>query len=157
VTIDIGANDVFICQATTTDGCTAELPATLAQVSANLARILSTLREQAHYRGALVLLSYYSLSYTDPVLLAGIQALNTALIGTAQRFGGAIADGFTAFALASALSGGDPCAAGLLIALPTGGCNIHPSARGHWVLAAAVASAALRDGLIRGAQGRRRA
>jgi hypothetical protein len=52
-----------------------------------------------------------------------------------------VADGFTAFRLASLRSGGDPCAAGLLIALPGGGCDVHPTAAGHRVLAAALAVA----------------
>jgi hypothetical protein len=38
-------------------------------------------------------------------------------------------------------TGGDPCAAGLLIRMPTGDCNIHPSAYGHVVLAHAIANA----------------
>jgi hypothetical protein len=34
--------------------------------------------------------------------------------------------------------GGDPCAAGLLIKLPDGTCNIHPSPAGHLLLARAI-------------------
>jgi lysophospholipase L1-like esterase len=153
VSIDIGANDVFLCQATTTDGCAAKLPATLAQIGANLATILSALRDQAHYEGPLVLLTYYSLNYTDPVQVAGTQELNRLLAATAKPFGVTVADGFTAFKLASARAGGDPCAAGLLIPLPAGGCNIHPTARGHWVLTAAVAQAVVRNGVLKGARG----
>jgi len=35
-------------------------------------------------------------------------------------------------------AGGSPCAAGLLIKLPDGTCNIHPSPAGHLLLAQAI-------------------
>jgi lysophospholipase L1-like esterase len=139
VTIDIGANDTFVCQQTTPDKCTGtDLAAVFAQISANLTTTYRALRDQAHYRGRLVLLSYYSLSYTDPTQVAGTQALNAALAGPTRHFGGVVADGYTAFAAASAGAGGDPCAAGLLVPLPDGTCNIHPSPYGHAVLAGAI-------------------
>ncbi|MEP6695851.1 MAG: GDSL-type esterase/lipase family protein [Pseudonocardiales bacterium] len=142
VTIDIGANDLFVCQEVTADQCTgADFQATLAQISQNLATIFAALRHQGHYHHDLVLLTYYSLSYTDPTQLAGTDALNAALTGPAKQFGGIVADGFTAFEHASAAAGGDPCDAGLLVALPGGGCNIHPSAYGHLILANAIAQA----------------
>jgi hypothetical protein len=49
-----------------------------------------------------------------------------------------IADGFGAMQEAAAVSGGDLCAAGLLIALPTGGCDVHPTLAGQKVLARAL-------------------
>jgi lysophospholipase L1-like esterase len=145
VTLTIGANDVFLCQLLTTNKCTtqAEQAKVLGEISTNLATILATLR--AHYSGPLLLLTYYSESYTNPVLVGGTQALNAALTGTAKQFAGVtVADGYTAFKLASLQYNGDPCAAGLLIKLPNGTCNIHPSVRGDWVLTAAVAVARLR-------------
>jgi lysophospholipase L1-like esterase len=139
VTIDIGANDVFLCQATTADHCTGtDFAATLQQITQNLTTIFTTLRQTAHYRHDLVLMTYYSLSYTDPIQVAGTTALNAALIAAADRLDILVADGFAAFQQASQAAGGDPCAAGLLIALPGGGCNIHPSSLGHQVLAAAI-------------------
>lgn len=139
VTIDIGANDVFLCQETTADHCTGtDLAATFQQITNNLRTIFTTLRQAAHYRHDLVLLTYYSLSYTDPTQVAGTTALNAALTAAADRLHILVADGFTAFQQASQAAGGDPCAAGLLIALPGGGCNIHPSTLGHQVLAAAI-------------------
>jgi lysophospholipase L1-like esterase len=141
VTINIGANDLFICQATTADRCTGtDFPAVLRQIGANLATALSALRQTAHYHHNLVLLTYYSLNYADPVGVAGTTALNAALTAAAAPFDAVVADGFAAFQSASAAAGGDPCAAGLLIPLPTGGCNIHPSALGHQLLAAAIDS-----------------
>jgi len=139
VTIDIGANDLFVCQATTADQCTgADFPAVLRQITDNLTTIFTTLRHAAHYQHDLVLMTYYALNYTDPVQVAGTTALNTALTAAGTQLGILVADGFAAFQHASQNAGGDPCAAGLLIALPTGGCNIHPSALGHQVLAAAI-------------------
>jgi lysophospholipase L1-like esterase len=145
VTLNIGANDVFLCQLLTPENCTApkEQEKVFGEISGNLFTILKTLR--AHYSGPLLVLTYYSESYTDPALVAGTQALNAALAGTAKQFAGvAVADGYTAFKLASSRYNGNPCAAGLLIKLPDGTCNIHPSVRGDWVLTAAVAVARLR-------------
>ena len=142
VTIDIGANDLFVCQETTPDRCTGDsFPAALGRIGGNLTTIFSALREEAWYRHDLVLVSYYSLDYRDPATTAQVQALNAALTGPTLEFGGVVADGFGAFQEASRSAGGDPCAAGLLIALPGGGCDIHPSEQGHTLLAGAVEEA----------------
>jgi lysophospholipase L1-like esterase len=140
VTLTIGANDMFLCQDTTPDHCTgASFTAALNQVSRNLASILSAVR--THYRGDVVLVSYYSLDYRDPAQVAQVKAINAALTQVTRRYHGKIADGFTAFFLASLRTGGDPCAAGLLIKLPAGGCDVHPTAAGHRALTAALAFA----------------
>jgi lysophospholipase L1-like esterase len=72
---------------------------------------------------------------------AGALFLNNVIAGVAAPFGVTVADGFAAFAGPSAAFGGSPCAAGLLIKLPDGTCNIHPSQAGHKLLAAAIAQA----------------
>ncbi|MEP7019343.1 MAG: GDSL-type esterase/lipase family protein [Pseudonocardiales bacterium] len=139
ITISIGANDLFVCQRTTSDHCTgADFAATVQQISANLTTIFRALRHDAHYRGRLVTLAYYSISYTDPVQVAGTQALNTALTAVTRHFDGVVADGFAAFQRASQSTGGDPCAAGLLLTLPGGTCDVHPSPYGHALLAGAI-------------------
>jgi lysophospholipase L1-like esterase len=142
VTIDIGANDAFVCQETTTDQCssTAELTQLAVQIGTNLATIFGEIRG-AGYEGPLVALSYYSLDYADPAQVAAAQFLNSVIAGAGAPYGVIVADGFGAFGTASAGFGGDPCAAGLLIKLPDGTCNIHPSAEGHEVLAQAIATA----------------
>jgi lysophospholipase L1-like esterase len=139
VTIDIGANDVFLCQETTADACasTAELQATLKKIQVNLAIIYALIRDVARYHGPLVALTYYSLSYSDPAQVAGTEALNSAIASVTEKFGGKVADGFAAFEGPSLAAGGTPCAAGLLIKVP-GGCNIHPSPAGHQLLAKAI-------------------
>jgi lysophospholipase L1-like esterase len=143
ITIDIGANDAFLCQETTADHCTstAELIGVAQEIAGNLTTILRDLRVVAGYTGPIVALSYYSLSYSDPAAVAGAQFLNSVIGGVTTAFGGIVADGFAAFQAPSAAFGGDPCAAGLLIKLPDGTCNIHPSPAGHRVLAAAIAKA----------------
>jgi lysophospholipase L1-like esterase len=139
VTIDIGANDMFRCQYTTADHCTgADFGQALASVTQNLDTILNALRNQAHYRHDLVVLTYYALNYGNRTSVTQTQELNAALTGPAARYGARLADGFGAFRAASARSGGDTCAAGLRIRLPSGSCDEHPSAHGQQVLAAAV-------------------
>jgi lysophospholipase L1-like esterase len=143
ITIDIGANDVFVCQEITADHCTSptELAAVAAQITTNLGTLFATLRDAGHYQGALVALSYYSLSYSDPAQVAGTEFLNAAIAAAALPYGGIMADGFGAFQNASAAFGGDPCAAGLLIKLPDGSCDVHPTLAGHELLAGAIAAA----------------
>ncbi|MGH3267682.1 MAG: SGNH/GDSL hydrolase family protein [Trebonia sp.] len=140
VTINIGANDVFLCQETTADACAspAELQAALKKIEVNLAVIYALIRDVARYHGPLVALTYYSLSYSDPTQVAGTEALNSAIASVTEKFGGKVADGFAAFEGPSAAFGGSPCAAGLLIKLPDGTCNIHPSPAGHQLLARAI-------------------
>jgi lysophospholipase L1-like esterase len=140
VTIDLGANDLFLCRATTADRCTgADLVATLQQVARNLTTILATLRG-ADATVPIVVLDYYSTNYADPTETHVVQVLNAFIEAAAQPFHTIIADGYTAFQQAAGPSG-DACAAGLLIALPAGGCNVHPSPKGHLILATAVAQA----------------
>jgi lysophospholipase L1-like esterase len=138
VTIDIGANDAFVCQATTADVCssTAELDALAGEIAGNLAAIYAGIRSV--YGGPLVALTYYSLSYTDPTQIAAAVFLNSVIAGAGAKYGVIVADGFKAFEEPSLAAGGSPCAAGLLIPVPGGTCNIHPSAYGHWLLARAV-------------------
>src|SRR5260370_23620738 len=98
VTIDIGANDVFLCQETTTDGCTstAEIQTVLQEIQTNLTAIYTQIRDVAHYRGLLVALTYYSLSYA-PGQVAGTELLDSAIASVTEKFGGKGADGFVAF------------------------------------------------------------
>lgn len=139
VTIDIGVNDIFVCQQTTADYCTGtDLHRDLAKVGENLSVILSALRNRARYRRAIVVLTYYALNYSDSASAARTRELDAALTEPAARYDARIADGYAAFRAASVTSGGDTCAAGLRIKLPTGGCDLHPSALGQRVLATAV-------------------
>jgi lysophospholipase L1-like esterase len=141
VTIDIGADDLFRCQATTADRCTgADFVATMQNVTRNLSEILARLRSVAP-TVPIVVLSYYTPNYADPTDTQVAQVLNAFIEAAAQQYNAIIADGYGAFQQAAAAWGGDSCAAGLLVALPSGGCNVHPSPKGQLILATAIAQA----------------
>jgi lysophospholipase L1-like esterase len=138
VTLMIGANDLFLCQRTTNDRCASERQATLATVTGNVHRILATIRKKAKYDGRIVLISYYSLAYTNQTVNDTVQGLNAAIDAGAKGLRITRAAGFGEFAGGSDHSGGSACAAGLLTQLDTGGCGVHPSYAGQSLLALAV-------------------
>jgi lysophospholipase L1-like esterase len=138
VSLMIGANDGFLCQATTADHCASELPGVLAKVSANVTTILRQIRRVAGYHNQIVIVNYYSTNYADPIQNAQSQALNHAMDSAAAPFHVVIADGYSTFQHAAVQAGGNTCAAGLLTTLSTGGCGVHPSIAGQEVLAGAV-------------------
>lgn len=152
VTMDIGANDVFVLQRTCTNAqgvldpvCFSNgLPLVLATIQANLEFIFGQIRNVAHYHGRLVTLSYYGLAY-DPASAAGTRALNAPIIAATLASGGVVADGFAAFQPLALAAGGSSCAAGLLIQLAPGQCDVHPSPKGRDLLAAAVVKAARQE------------
>ncbi|HEY6378577.1 MAG TPA: GDSL-type esterase/lipase family protein [Candidatus Dormibacteraeota bacterium] len=148
VSIDIGANDLFVLQnqcALTKDpaGCiTAGLPGTLGTIGANLDTIFSSIRNVAHYHHQLVALSYYSLNYADAAGTGITVLLNQVISAEVTKWGGVVADGFGAFMKASTGAGGDSCAAGLLIRLSATTCDVHPTPKGRNLLAGAIVEAA---------------
>jgi lysophospholipase L1-like esterase len=143
VTIDIGANDLFLCQDKNAAHCTGpDFAATLAAIASNLDKILASVRGQGGYRGTLVVMNYYALIYGSNATSIGAQALNATLAKAATKYGGRVANAYAAFKAASAGAGGDTCKAGLRIKLPSGGCDLHPTAHGHEVLATAIERAA---------------
>lgn len=145
VSLMIGANDGFRCQNTTADHCVNELPAVLKQVGANVATILGRIRHDAHYRGEIVLVNYYSLDYSDATQTGLSSKLNETLDTAAAPYHVQVADGFGALRTAAAQAGGDSCKTGLLTTLTTGGCGVHPSVAGQQLLAGAVERVLQRD------------
>jgi len=140
VTIDIGANDLFVLLRTcgTSSSCfAAGFPAMLSALGRNLVTIYGSLRA-AGFTGHLVALTYYLTDYTDQNAAAAIGGINQVVAVVTTQFGGRVADGFAAFQREAAEFGGDSCAAGLLIRVPSGGCDIHPSAAGAEILAEAI-------------------
>jgi len=138
VTIDIGANDLGVLLAACGGNPTCfgqGLPGALTAYGANLATIFGRIRFQAGYTGPIIAVTTYARNYADPTEVGPIAALNTVLATVAHTFGVQIADAFTAFGAASVSTGGSACAAGLLIRLPGGGCDIHPSAAGQALIA----------------------
>lgn len=148
VSIDIGANDVQAlvnsCGGMTEVGCIqAGLPGVLATLSANLDTIYGHLRSLDGYRHKLVAVTTYSTNYNDPLVTGGIAQVNAVVVDRTLAWGGVVADGFGAFAAASAASGGDSCAAGLLIVTSASPrvCDSHPSPAGRDLLAQAIMKA----------------
>jgi lysophospholipase L1-like esterase len=144
VTMDIGANDVFKLQSDVCHGnltcINAGLPAVLFGIDANLRFIFGELRNVAHYQGMIVTLSYYGLTY-DAAGQAGTNALNAPIIDATLVNGGIIASGFDAFEARALAHDGSSCAAGLLIVLTPGNCDVHPSPQGRNALAGAIVRA----------------
>jgi lysophospholipase L1-like esterase len=153
ITLDLGANDVGAlrdeCFATASDplGCiSAGMPAMLATLSANLDTIYSHIRNVDGYRHKIVGLTIYSPDYRDPLTTGAIMQVNQIFAERTLAWGGIVADGFAAFAAASAGSAGDTCAAGLRIPLvPPPGCDDHPSAVGRDLLAQTIVQALRED------------
>jgi lysophospholipase L1-like esterase len=137
VSLMIGANDAFLCQETTSDGCKAELPSVLAKLKKNVATILSAIRNKAHYSGQLVIVNYYALNY-GPEIAAQSKLLNTTVDSAAKPFKVRFGDGFGVLRVAAVHSGGDSCKAGLLTQTGPGKCGVHPSVAGQTLLAQAV-------------------
>jgi len=146
VSLMVGANDLFRLQGSCqgkpdVSACVvAGLPVLLNTLSGNLTTIYSGLRA-AGFTGDFVAVTYYSLDYADPATTGAIGAVDQVLATVTQAFGGKVADGFGAFAAATATTGGDSCAAGLLIRLSATSCDVHPSPAGAALLASALHTA----------------
>jgi lysophospholipase L1-like esterase len=146
LTVNLGANDVFLLQ----DSCSGDvtcvlngLPAVLSTIGANMNAILGSLRATG-FRGVLMVVNYYSPDYTDPLETGIIEELNQTLDAAAVANGAVVADAFAAFqAAASKNAGGQTCAAGLLNANPQDEllCDDHASQSGQQLLADTIASA----------------
>jgi lysophospholipase L1-like esterase len=134
VTLQIGANDAFICQRTTPSRCSdpADIQAVTQTVQANLGQILSTLRGEGGYDGPIVVVTYYALDYDD-AFTAATRVLDDGILQVAEANGAAVADGYRAFEPRASQSGGDSVAAGLV--LPN---DVHPTEDGQELLADAV-------------------
>jgi hypothetical protein len=67
VTLQLGANDGFLCQQTTADHCASvqEIAGVADHVRRNVSVILSTLRTRTHYTGTIEVVTYYALDYSD--------------------------------------------------------------------------------------------
>jgi lysophospholipase L1-like esterase len=152
VSIDIGANDVQAlvnrCGGMTEVSCIqAGLPGVLAALSANLDTIYGHIRMVDGYRHKLVAVTTYSTDYGDPLVTSAIALVNEVVAERTLAWNGIVADGFAAFAAASAASGGDACAAGLLIAVSSAPltCDSHPSPAGRDLLAKTIVDALRAD------------
>ena len=143
VTIGIGANDLFRCQAITADHCGgSDLGPTLAEVTSNLNTILGALRNQAqlpaHPGGAHLLrgeLRRPGVRHPG----RGPERGDRRARGTLRRPSSPTVSPRSAPRRPRPAA--NTCAAGLRIKLASGGCDLHPSALGQQVLAAAIQAA----------------
>ncbi|HEX6351048.1 MAG TPA: SGNH/GDSL hydrolase family protein [Candidatus Dormibacteraeota bacterium] len=138
VTLTLGANDYFRflkdCAVGPTFGtCALGFGGMLALTQANLSTIFARIRA-AGYDGTLIGVTYYALNYVTGA--AGTLALDAPMVAAVTGAGGLVASGFDAWEASAFQRGaGDSCAAGLLIALPAGGCDVHPTPLGRDLLA----------------------
>jgi lysophospholipase L1-like esterase len=137
VTLTIGANDGFLCQAKTDDGCLSEFGTLLAQIRKNVDTILKGIRGTG-YAGQIVLLNYYSLDYSNNGLTGEIDVINSNLAQAAKPYRVRIASAFDAFKAATDQDGGDVCGAQLVTVLTDSSCGVHPSIQGSALLAQTV-------------------
>lgn len=151
VTIDLGANDVFMLENTCAPAADptlciqSGLPSVLGMIELNMETILGELRATG-YKGVIVVANYYSLDFSDPQQNQLSAAVNAVLANAAAAHGAVIADVFTAFknAIPTTLTDGNwTCKAGLLNATPQNQfvCDIHASQSGHRLMAKAVVAA----------------
>ena len=138
ITVQIGANDGFLCQSTTADHCQspAEYQAVGQRIRTNLGKILSTVRSDGHYDGRIVVVNYYALDYNALGAMAS-SLLNGVIAGVAAANGATVADSFTAFQKAAVGSSGNAVTGGLVLA-----DDVHPTAKGQRLLADTVEAVA---------------
>jgi hypothetical protein len=102
----------------------------------NLRTIFAAIRSTG-YQGMIVTLSYYGLTY-DAAGQTATNALNAPIIDATLANGGIVASGFGAYEARALAHDGSSCAAGLLIVLAPGNCDVHPSPQGRNALAGAI-------------------
>ncbi len=141
--MNLGANDAFrLASGPSTDfwpPSTCFTPNVLVYFNTcavqNLKKIFAAIRGTG-YDGLIVALTYYAIDYRD---VGGAFLLNGAMITAAKSSDNVlVASGFDAWKPVALAAGGSSCAAGLLILLPTGKCDIHPSPAGRDLLAGAI-------------------
>ena len=151
VSLDLGANDLFLLQQQCNNDpiCIEQglggPNGLLATLSRNLDTIYGHIRNFDGYRRQIVALTYYALNYSDASTTGLIAQINHVVAARTRAWGGIVANGFEAFADASALFNGDTCAAGLRIQLtppPNQTCDIHPTPLGRRILARTILEAA---------------
>jgi lysophospholipase L1-like esterase len=139
VTLTLGANDYFRylkdCAVSPSTGtCPLGLTGVFTRMYINLNTIFAAIRATG-YSGLVVAVTYYALDYRD---VTGTASLNGPMVAAATANGALVASGLDAWAATAA--GASSCAAGLLIPLPDGTCDVHPTPLGRDLLAAKVIS-----------------
>jgi len=154
VTLNIGANDLFVLQnscstAANPLACIQNgLPGVVVAYSQHLASAYDQMAaaydaDHPNFKGQFVGVTTYATNYNDPLAVGALTLMNNALAAFTSSKGGILADGYLAFQIESSKDGGvgDACAAGLLIRKPDNTCDIHPSEKGRKLLADTVLKA----------------
>lgn len=146
ITLNLSANDLFLLQASCSqdpqnyDACfSAGLPALIGNITSNLGTILDAIRNQAGYQGRIVFMNLYTTDYTNMSAVSVVDTVNNYAEQVAAAYQADIADAFGAFAQAA--NDASACDAGLLVKLPDGTCDVHPSNKGDKVLAESIEDA----------------
>jgi lysophospholipase L1-like esterase len=140
ISVQGGGNEVVICELSGVPDPQQCMNEYMPRVAASLRRVVTQLRG-AGYRGRIVLVSYYLV----PGLEAPLRRLNETIARTASAEDVAFADASARFDAYARNHGGDLCTAQLLIALPDGSCDLHPTRTGQELLADSVLAAARRS------------
>lgn len=146
VTLTIGGNDILIaendCNKTIVPTpCKAtKVPWLLVTLGKNMKKIIEGLQSSG-YKGPIVFVTNYARNYKDPVQTAVLSSIQLEMKLITRYKNVKLASGYDAFARESKDFDGDSCKAGLMINLPEGGCDQHPSEKGRKVLAQAVIDA----------------
>jgi lysophospholipase L1-like esterase len=139
ISVQGGGNEVSMClEARRPATC---LAAALPKVTESLREVVDRLRVGG-YRGQLVLVGYHLV----PGLEGPLAQLNAAIIRAARQTQVPFADSATRFDRYARQHHGDLCSTGLLVRLPDGSCDLHPSRAGQRLYADAVLAAAFPGG-----------
>lgn len=129
VTLQVGVNDTFLCRDAGACGDAAGLAALAERVRVDVDTILAALRDTG-YAGRIVVVTYSSPDYADPLASYGTEVLNAGIAAAAEAHGADVASGYDAFRPLAEAEGGSSVAAGLLHR-----DAVHPTDEGHRVLA----------------------
>ena len=153
VTLSMGGNDLLLLQkhckgwGFAQSGCDlVKLPFAEHSYGEHLETIIKTI-DATGYRGTMVIVTTHAPDYSDKVANFGLGRFNGEIkesIKHVQEHLGmrvVVADGFAAFKAEADKFGGKTCETGLLVKLPDGSCDIHPSQAGHKVLADTIQAA----------------
>lgn len=140
ISVQGGGNEIVICELSGVPDPQQCMNDYMPRVAASLRRVVTRLRG-AGFRGQIVLVSYFLL----PGLEAPLRRLNGTIARAARAEDVAFADASARFDAYARDHGGDLCATGLLIALPDGSCDLHPTRTGQELLADSVLAAARRS------------
>ena len=142
ITIDLGGNDLglLLLSCNFDVSCARNgLGAALAAYAQNLMAVFGAIRGTG-YTGPIIAFTPYAVNYNDPVEVGGLMLLNGTLAQVAPAFNVTVADIFGAFLAADIPFGNNSCAAGLLIQLPNGTCDTHPTLAGQTLIAQTIAA-----------------